>query len=418
MSRPPLFGVARKPVSPTTTPGQVSDNDRPNLPTLPKEVQFLIIEYAMTSKYPIVDPLSKSTQDNMSDEEKQRGNQIAIGCMAVCSAFRNEATRILWTKNTFTFTTPMALRNFCNLPLEHRQDIKHVNLRVIATYYDDEPRCHQIPQSYHPALRKDLSLKVRPRILEKNLTPKGFRAYTWAQAVDFLAALCPPFDPNHLGIPPRLRLLPGLETMRIDFVNFIERFLSFPDGSLRLMAANELGCTLNELMVTGLPCSEQGIRIGSELTGMLKDGGLFLDAAPTYVQTLGSTGQTCMWCLHSRPYIPKAIRALRKFKEDGDGNDDNYDSDPSRHEDLPRMPACPEVAGHPMSTYVERPTVWKKVPFARDEEERGWLEFDRGSGYPVGNAPDTPPEDDRPHDVVFGCAKCDEMHGRFGRGRY
>ena len=146
-----------------------------------------------------------------------------------------------------------------------RKGIESITLRIVARYYDDEKRRHRLSQDYHPELFKSQALKVIPRVKdESSMARKGFHSYGWTQTVDFLDALRPPFDPHHAQ-GNRPRLLPGLLSMRMDFVNFPDYFLPFPEMDLHEIAAHDFGCTLNELMVTGLPCCEVGVKAGADL---------------------------------------------------------------------------------------------------------------------------------------------------------
>lgn len=169
------------------------------------------------------------------------------------------------TKNKFSFTSPAALRKFSELDFDLRKGIESINLRIVARYYDDEKRRHRLSQDYHPELTKPQALKVIPRVRDdSSMARKGFHSYAWTQTVDFLDALRPPFDPHHTQ-GNRPRLLPGLLSMRMDFVNFPDYFLPFPEVDLHEIAAHDFGCTLNELMVTGLPCCEVGVKAGADL---------------------------------------------------------------------------------------------------------------------------------------------------------
>jgi hypothetical protein len=337
------------------------------------EIQLRILQYALTSKHPIIDPLSKPQPDNMTAAEKTtRENQIAIGFLATCKAFQVEGKRALWGHNTFTFTSHTALRNFANLEPEYRDGIKHINLRVIAKFYDDVQRNHKIPKSYHPSLKKDVALKVHMRPKESNLARKGFRVYAWAQLIDFLSALLPPHRRNMDKTKSRQRLLPNLESMRIDFVNFPEDYLPYSGSDLHEVAAHENGCTLNELMVTGLPCCEQGMKAGAECSGMLKDNGLFMDAGPSFIQL-----KTQLKPLTGKDFCKKVIRA---WMSPSDAHAAHHHH--SRDSHPVRMHQAPDPPNAPVSKYA-RPTVWKLVPNSRDSAKRRWVEFDRKMGYSV-----------------------------------
>lgn len=402
------------------------------LPHLPVEVLLRILLYAMTSSDPIVDPLSKTKADNLAPKEKGRNNKIALGFLGTCRAFHAEGSRIFWSRNTFVFTSPETIRAISELRLPLRQLIKHVNFRIIARYYDDEDRVHKLSREYHSSLRKDITLRVLPRTKETSLSRKGFHCYTWSQTVDFLDALRPPFDPHHDRAGPRPRLLPNLETMRMDLVNFPEYFLPFSDTDLHEVAAHDLGCTLNELVVTGLPCCEVGMKVGQDLSGMVKDDGLFLDGNPTFVQ-LKSGGLKVLPSGEHYQYCAKVVRSWRKLARElreitaADGGQSSTNSQPGTqasapgtavptpfpHTCLPELPSAPEEEGHPVSRRKRKRTIWKRVPINRASEERRWVEFDRRCGYPIEDLVDmwgSDDEDDEEDDGSIICAKCGEIH--------
>jgi hypothetical protein len=58
---------------------QLSQENHGHLPMLPMELQIHILEYALTSKHPIIDPLSKSSKEALTSAEKTRGNRMASG---------------------------------------------------------------------------------------------------------------------------------------------------------------------------------------------------------------------------------------------------------------------------------------------------------------------------------------------------
>lgn len=381
------------------------------MPHLPMEVQLRVLRYALTSSYPIIDPLSKLISQNLTDQESTRGNQIAIHALAACRAFYAEGTRILWASNQFIFTDYQALSNFANLNLAFRSGIKHITLRIVARYYDDEKRAHWL-RDYHPDWKKRANLPVNYRLREENLTRKGFRCYTWTQVIDFLAALRPPYDPDHDKKLPRPRLLPGLESMRIDFVNFPDSFLPFSENELHDVAAHELGCSLNELIVTGIPCCEVGMKASCELTGMVKDDGLFLDGVPSFVQYRSKTGLT-LKMLGDRGVSAKVIRPWKKLLKDSDHPPVGHGHSHSTSD----LPPAPEETGHPVSHWRKRKSVWKRVPLSRDSEDRKWVEFDRRTGFSLetlahmyGFGEDVDMDSD---DEAHICAKCGEFHSSF-----
>ena len=377
----------------------------------------------MTSNYPIVDPLAKSDPESLTVVEKSRYNQIAIHFLATCKAYLVEGTRILWSKNTFVFTNPTVLRNFCNLRPEFRHKIKHITLRVIGKYSDDEKRSHMIPDVSRPFRQMKLQkLKVTLRPKEENKTNRGFHGYTWTQLIDFLEALRPPFDPNHNKKLPPPRLLPGLESMRIDFVNFPTHFLSYPNIELHSVAFHHLGCTLNELMITGLPGDDCGRKAEKELTGMVKDDGLLIKGSDSYSQLISqlrpvawdtSVELTAVrtWKVLAKEFMELASGASGE-REDEDSDDDFDDMLHTYHERHSHfhadMPPAPREQGHPKSEWKNRKTIWKRVPVTRDSAEREWKEFDQIMGEPINEAYDRKVDKNRIASMV--CKVCNVIH--------
>lgn len=419
-----------------STRASTAQDTRRRLPHLPVEVQLRVLEYAVTATQPIIDPLCKTSNEHLVAKEKARGNQLTIGFLLTCKAYHVEGTRMLWENNTFTFTNVQALARFAELDLSTRRKIEHINLRITARFYDDDhDRKHYLDAAYHPSMKKKIGLKVILRQKDNDLARKGFRSYSWNQVVDFLQALRPPFDPKHKDGTPRPRLLPSLISMRIDLVNFPEYFLPYPDNELHEMAAHQLGCSLNELTVTGIPRCEMGAKATADFNGMVKDDGLFIDALPAFLHT--KSGMKAL--AHCDVHNIKAVRAWRApvLKANADAaaarakkaaakkgaasnsnsasmDDSSSDSDDDFHGHShakagtsPNMPAAPEEHGHPESTWKKRRTIWKRVPENRDSDERHWVEFDRASGLPMSDLSDIGESDDE--DVLI-CSKCGDLH--------
>ncbi|KAM5357719.1 hypothetical protein ACJZ2D_015983 [Fusarium nematophilum] len=354
-------------------------------PYLPMEVLLRILKFAMKSAHPIVDPLYPLISENLLDKEKAPGNQIAIHFLATCKALHVEGTRYLWESNHFTFTTPQAVRNFAELPAKFRQGITHVSFRIIARYYDDQPRRrHKLERCYHSDLKKDQLLKVQLRPTESPLIRGGFRCYTWNQIVDFLEGLRAPFDPSYRSKKqPRPRLLPSLTSLRMDLVNFSDTLLPFSGSELHDICSHELGCTLNELQVTGMPFDDTGMKASAELSGMLKDEGLYLDGPASYIAQ-----SSCLRPLSGKRWCARVIRAWKakdSTDEDSDGDSDTVHGHASAHSHarLGALPPAPPEEGHPTSSREEETVIWKRVPVSRDAEKRDWIQFSRFSGYEI-----------------------------------
>ncbi|KAK5624862.1 hypothetical protein RRF57_000578 [Xylaria bambusicola] len=380
------------------------------LPHLPVEIQLRILSYALTSPHPIVDPLYKSRPERMVAREKSKKNHIAIHFLATCQAYRFEGTRFLWSNNTFVFTSPASLRHFAELDFIYRKEIRHVTLRLIARFYDDEERVHRLPTSYHPNLKSSIKLAVQRRPKEKTLARRGFRAYAWYQLIDFLDALLPPFDPDSKLLSTRPRLLPALESMRIDFVNFIENLLQYPPPQLHDLASHQLGCMLNELVLTGVPADECGLRVSTELSGLLKDEGLLLEHPPTLVAV--KDGIRILRCAHvTCSPAAKVVRGMHNIAEAGEIFADNPDYHRHNWSDFPPAPA--DEGEPPFSPFHSCRTIWKKVPTRMDGTgKRRWELFDRVSGMPWEDAEEEATMfdflDDEEDFIV--CENCGECH--------
>ncbi|KAH7165572.1 hypothetical protein EDB81DRAFT_838302 [Dactylonectria macrodidyma] len=351
-------------------------------PYLPMEVLLRILKFAMKSPYPIMDPLSVITSENLSDREKARGNQIAIHFLTTCKALNVEGTRYLWESNQFTFTTPQAVRNFAELPLKFRQNIEHASFRIIARYYDDSrTRKHKLDRCYHSDMKKDQLLKVHLRPTETPLVRGGFRCYTWNQIVDFLEGLRAPYDPAFkTRKQPRPRLLPSLTSLRLDLVNFSDTLLPFSGSELHDITSHELGCTLNELQITGMPFDDTGMKASAELSGMLKDEGLYLDGPACYVAQ-----SRYLQPLSGKRWCARVIRSWKAKDKENDEDSDDSDtphshSPPHDHGRLGALPPAPREEGHPTSNR-EGTVIWKRVPISRDNPDREWIQFSRFSGY-------------------------------------
>ena len=378
------------------------------MPTLPIEIQLKVMELALTSDYPILDPLSKRIRDNMTLEESVRSNQIAIGFLATCKAYHVEGTQFLWKNNHFVFTSHHTLRNFANIGVQHRQNIKSITLRIIGKYYDDSKRSRTM-RSNVPG--KKTVIKAAPRVNENPLSRKGYKSYTWLQIVDFLDALRPPFDPSSLKKKqPRPRLFPQLESMRIDFVHFPANYLSQPELDIHRLAVHDLGCSLNELILTGLPSEERGMRVLNDLTGMVRDDGMVLKSTDTYIGDNAGLLRTPDCTIDAR--VVRAWKAVAKDLEEelellheADGFDDFPSHHRVLHHNAANVPAVPQEPGHPESTWARKKTIWKRVPSTRDSQKRDWVEFSRTWGTRV-----SPDDEDVDDSDVLICDGCGEVH--------
>lgn len=167
------------------------DQSSQKLPHLPVEVILRIMEYALIARDPIIDPLSKATAEHLTTVEARRAPQTAIGFLTTCKAYNVEGKRIFWAYNTFTFTSPETLRRFVDLPYQFRKSIQHINLRIIARYYDDEQRTHRMDPDYHPDVTKSQSLKVVPRAKDPaSMSRSGFVSFFAAGSLPYVPSNC------------------------------------------------------------------------------------------------------------------------------------------------------------------------------------------------------------------------------------
>ncbi|KAG6221331.1 hypothetical protein E4U34_002125 [Claviceps purpurea] len=390
--------ISRAHIQQTSTPSRRGTRnsrhlDELELPRLPTEVITRIVKYALQSPHPIIDPLSRTVREHLTGPERSRGNQIAIHILATCRSLHAEGTRRLWESNTFVFTTPEALRHFAELSPEYRNKITSVNLRVIARYYDDRQRTYRLEEDFFlpnygepPRL---LNILSRPK--ESRPNRGGLRSYSEYQLADFLMALRAPYDPNYQDKHiPRPRLLPSLSLLRIDFVNFIGRMWrdSFSYSEIHELACHELGCTLNELQITGLPTLP--LRISQDLSSMLKDEGVFLEGCATY-----AAQKRQLQKLSCRRWVARVVRASVSNDDANVSNlshlsypifpHDNYMHDHVNFYACVHrpgiLPPAPTEEGHPASIHDRDKIIWKQVPFTRDSELRRWALFSRADGH-------------------------------------
>ncbi|KAG6261242.1 hypothetical protein E4U49_004101 [Claviceps purpurea] len=349
---------------------------------LPVEVILRILKYVTQSPYPIIDPLSRSTPEHLTEMERSRGSQIAIHILATCRALHAEGTRYLWESNTFVFTTPEALHRFAELSPKYRNKITSVTLRVIARYYDDCNETYRLDGTYHPDLKTHQVLKVHMRPKEPRPIRGGFRGYSWHQIADFLVALRAPYDPSYKNKhSPRPRLLPSLSILRLDLVNFADAMLpsAIPRSELHEVASHEFGCTLNELQITGMPDGDTGRSMSEELTCMLKDEGLFLHGCATYVaQTRQLQKLSCTkWCAR---VVRASVREGPSPVEDVAAASDDDEQSVDYTQRLGILPPAPTEEGHPALFHDQADVIWKRIPLTRDSKERRWVPFSRATG--------------------------------------
>ena len=197
--------------------------------------------------------------------------------------------------------------------------------------------------------------------------------------MDFLSALRPPFDPTHIGnwldMP---RLLPRLKTMRMDFVNFPRQYFQEPTQHLCELAASDLGGTVHKLMITGLPSDSVGRQALDDLDGLVEDNGLLLTSSEAFFHHGG--------VLVSQPdglWVPRVIYPLSPFKAEIQKRKEMGEEEAKKNP-IPRMPApgeyVPEEYGHPVSAWLNRRTMWRRIPATSESSALEWIEFSRVSG--------------------------------------
>ncbi|KAI6783420.1 uncharacterized protein J7T54_004447 [Emericellopsis cladophorae] len=300
---------------------------------LPAEIVLRVLKFAVQSHHPILDPLSPSNPAHMTEAEKNRGNQVAVNFLVTCKAIHVEGTKLFWKSNTFVFTTPEALTTFGALSAGFREDIRHITIRVIARYYDDQKtRKLKLPATYHTDLKRDMKLKVAQR-------PKE------------------------------------------DLVNFTDRYLPPSGAELHDVASHEFGCTLNELQITGMPDGDIGSRANAELSGMLKDEGLFMDGIAAYWAP--SAGQ--LQPLRGYYWAPRVVRAAMEDFSDDEDDLLGFDGEITAwynqgHSHKGFAPPAPSEEGCPETCMPRDEYIWKRVPRGRDEDSRDWVLFDRRTG--------------------------------------
>jgi hypothetical protein len=162
--------------------------------------------------------------------------------------FQVEGLRLLFANNTFIFTQAAALENFAKNPYSLRSTVKQVTLRVVGRYYDEIAGKRDLTGNvdYHSSIDKlMMPIAARPPGMVKD---KGLQAYCWEQLADFLRALLMPTPASVF----RQKLLPHLEFMRIDLVNFCDH-LPYGGYQFSSLVRWHLGRLVDEILITGAP---------------------------------------------------------------------------------------------------------------------------------------------------------------------
>jgi hypothetical protein len=330
------------------------------LPKLPIEIQLRILRFALTSPDPIIDPFYKRRRDTLTKKEwEQCTMQINIHFLATCKAFQIEGLQMLFANNSFIFTQVRALENFAKLPTHLRSTITQVTLRVVGRYYDEVAGKRDLTGNvpYHTSINQlMMPIIARPPGM---INDKGIQAYCWEQVADFLRALLMPTPPSVF----RQKLLPRLDTLRIDLVNFCDH-LPYGGYQFSSLVRWHVGQIVDELLVTGAPEDDMDEGYSNEekvLHQLVRDEGLVGSAAPQFVSTSKSLKP-----LRGRGIAQQVVRADKEPK---------YQS--------AKAPIHPEGGEHPPSIYKPGRTIWKWTSDSLADPEKRWIEFHRRTGMPA-----------------------------------
>lgn len=285
--------------------------------------------------------------------------------LATCKAFYEEGRRLFFN-NSFVFTQVIALDNFAWVPRELRSTVKHVTLRVVGKYFDNEASKRDLfHTSYHPAAH-NIRIPVYPRPKGAE-TDGGIHAYCWQQFADFMKSFQFPTGSHRVS-----KLFPSLSRMRVDLVNFCEH-LHYPGPSFMTVLRWHTGPFLDELIITGIP--EEDPDEGPEhlFTRIVKDEGVFGSGPPIFVSQVKA--------LKSLPLLGLCVKVVRTDVESQimrsmQGKD---------KKSLKRLRASldPADGKPPKSFYPPGRTIWKFTQNSLKDPSRRWIEFDRASGYPA-----------------------------------
>jgi hypothetical protein len=335
------------------------------LPHLPTEIQLRILAYGLKSKKPIIDPMYKIEKDNITKAERSSRLDINIHFLAASKSMNVEGTRLLFANNEFVFTQVAALENFGKFSPELRSTVKNVTLRVVGRYYDDEAGKRDLTGNgqYHPNVPKlNMNICARPPGMVRD---KGIQAYCWELLADFLKALVMPLNASQA----RPLLLPELQILRIDLVNFCEH-LPYGGSSFASVLRWHLGQLVEELLITGAPDQETDDGISHEerlLQNLVKDEGLFGTACPTFV-SIASGGLKPLAGLGIHSQVVRADNNMFKAAK--------------------KQQIHPEGGEPPKSMYPPGRTIWKWTTDSLKTPKKQWMEFDRASGYPAEDVAD------------------------------
>jgi len=332
-------------------------NNKP-LPHLPTEIQLRILSHALTSLNPIIDPFYKPRRDNVTKKEWVR-SKINLQFLLTCKSFQVEGMRFIFARNEFIFTQAAALENFAKFSQDLRATVKHVTLRVVGRYYDQVAGRRDLTGNidYHPQVDTlMMPIVARPPGMNKD---KGIQAYCWEQVADFLKALQMPIPASAF----RPKLLPSLESMRLDLVNFCDH-LPYGGYQFGSIVRWHLGQIVDELIITGAPDADQEDFFSNEeklLHQIVRDEGLVGSAGPIFVS------------------VPGSLRPLKKY---------GIVQQVIRADKAPSFKSAkrlihPDGGEAPESFYPPGRTIWKWTSESLNNSAKKWIEFDRRSGHPA-----------------------------------
>lgn len=199
----------------------------------------------------------------------------------------------------------------------------------------------------------------------------GVQAYCWYQLADFFRAMQLPRD---LMSKDRPKLLPSLNTMRLDLVNFCDH-LPLGISSFAAVIRWHLGRILDEMVVTGLPDEAASADEIMVLRNLLKDEGLMSSACPAFVSVKDGVKSLPLYGYDNQIISLKKPTGKKVSKKRSP------------------IPDHPEGGQPPKSIYPAGHTVWK---WTKDHEDlpKQWIEFDKHSGRPMSEIEDEEEDDD------------------------
>ncbi len=339
------------------------------LPHLPTEILLRILSFSVRSSTPIIDPFYKPSKVNLTRDERCQRKNFSISMLSTCKPLSIEGVKLLFSNNEFIFTQAAAIAKFATFPLELRETVKHITLRVVGCYYDDRAAKRDLTDNtgYHVDIDMlTMPVYARPPGMVKD---RGIQAYCWEQLTDFLKALV-------ISVPPtskvRPKMFPNLKSMRIDLVNFVDHL---PYGGFQFGSVIRwhLGQFLDELIITGAPAGDLGFTSEEKLLhNLVNDGGLIGSAKPLFVSLNKGSG------IRSLRPLDLSLQVLR-----ADANALlTLNSSPSKKENN-KAEIHPEGGAPPKSYFPSGRTVWKWTYETLTSEKKSWIEFDKASGFPA-----------------------------------